>query len=157
MIQVKSIVQYQFDVGAGMGLRTLFGIVEKAGEKTFTVRWESGIRNRIQRTNNQVKRTTDPELLQEVSKAFPEAFFKRAGLIESRVNRLTKTEISLYDSAKAGIEDDPESPWAIVCEAHGSILTHTSKTAARSHMATPEWCSKCEKIMRGENPDADDT
>lgn len=110
MIQVKSIVQYQYDVGANMGTRTLLGVVEKAGEMTFTVRWESGIRNRIQRTNTQVKLTTDPELLQEVSKTFPEAFRGTAGLVESRINRITKTEISLYNADKAGIDSDPESP-----------------------------------------------
>lgn len=152
MIQVKSIVQYQFDVGARMGTRTLLGVVEKAGKKTYTVRWESGIRNRIERDNTQVKLTTDPEFLQEASKTFPEAFRGTAGLIETRTNRLTKTEISLYAAAEA----DPETPWATVCEAHGSLVVHTSKSLARSHMAVPEWCSKCGKIMRGENPDSED-
>ncbi len=154
-MKVRQIVQYQYDTGA-RGLSTLLGIVEKAGEKTYTVRWESGIRNRVQRTNTLVKLTTDKELLQEAAKPFPEAFRGRAGFIESRINRITKTEISLYDADKAGLESDPENPWATVCEAHGSIMMFASKSAARYHMAVPEWCSTCAKTINGE-PDEDES
>jgi hypothetical protein len=139
-----------------MGTRTLFGIVEKAGPRSFTVRWESGIRNRIRRGHPGVKLTTDPELLQEAAKAFPEALWAPlAGLVESRLNRITKTRIALYDVLKAGIDSDPELPWVTICEDHGDLVGHPSLTLARSHMAVPEWCSKCSAVIHGE-PAKDD-
>ncbi len=146
-IKVGAIVQYQFDTGA-FGLTTLFGIVEQAGEKTFTVRWESGIRNRVSRLRKDVTLTTNPELLQEARKACPEAQKGTlAGLVESRVNRVTKTKISLYRSLEAGIDGDPELPWTTVCEAHDAIIGHPSYRLARSHMAMPERCEDCQKIL----------
>jgi hypothetical protein len=153
-IRIRSIVQYQFDVGARMGTRTLFGVVEKAGPKSFTVRWESGIRNR---GHPGVTLTTDSELLQEAAKTFPEALWAPLeGLVESRVNRITKTRIALYDAKTAGIDSDPELPWVTVCEDHGDLVGHPSLTLARSHMACPEWCSKCSAVIHGESADKDD-
>lgn len=53
-LKVGDIVWYLYDTGA-RGAACLYGIVTKAGEKTATVRWESGIRNRVRQNNNQIK------------------------------------------------------------------------------------------------------
>lgn len=48
----------------------LFGIVEKSGMKTFTVRWESGIKNRLMQNRNDVKLLIDLDSLEEARKIF---------------------------------------------------------------------------------------
>lgn len=53
MFKVGDIVQTQFDTGA-FGLQTLWGLVELSGPKTFTVQWESGIRNRLYHADKRV-------------------------------------------------------------------------------------------------------
>ncbi|MGO9837875.1 MAG: hypothetical protein ACLP1X_27110 [Polyangiaceae bacterium] len=58
-------VKYWFDTGA-MGYTILYGVVEQAGPKTYTVRWESGIRNRVRQDNPSVK-VVSPEDVDEVS------------------------------------------------------------------------------------------
>lgn len=52
-------VQTLFDTGA-MGLSCLYGRVIEKGPKTFTVRWESGIRNRIKWGHREVMFARDP-------------------------------------------------------------------------------------------------
>ena len=60
------LVQYWFDTGA-FGAKILFGVVIKAGPKAFTVRWESGIQNRIRQDHHKgVELITDKDLLAEV-------------------------------------------------------------------------------------------
>ena len=43
-----------FDTGA-RGLQTLYGRIVKAGEKTVTIEWESGIRNRLRLPHREIK------------------------------------------------------------------------------------------------------
>lgn len=43
---VDDYVMTWFDTGA-MGVTTMYGRVLKAGARTYTVQWESGIRNRL--------------------------------------------------------------------------------------------------------------
>lgn len=58
------IASYWYDTGA-FGMKTLLGVVIKAGPKSFTVRWESGICNTLRREEpKNVKLVTDPELLE---------------------------------------------------------------------------------------------
>jgi hypothetical protein len=64
VIRVGDIVKYWFDTGA-FGLTTIYGIVERAGPKQFTVRWESGIRNRLNQGHPEVKLVTNSEELSE--------------------------------------------------------------------------------------------
>ncbi len=64
-MQVGDVVKYYFDTGA-LGFQYLFGVVEQAGPRTFTVRWESDIRNRVRQGNHLVTRITDPDLIAEV-------------------------------------------------------------------------------------------
>lgn len=70
-----------------------------------------------------------------------------AGLIERRKCRLTGLEVALYNGLESGIDSDEEHPWVTVCEAHGNLVNHPSLRLARSHMAMPEWCEECQKIL----------
>lgn len=53
-------VQTWFDTGA-MVASIIYGVVTKAGPKTFYVRWESGISNRIRQDSCLVKLAKDQE------------------------------------------------------------------------------------------------
>lgn len=61
------LVQTMFDTGA-MGAQFLFGVVEKSGPKTMTIRWESGIRNRVPQGRSDVTLIQDLELQAEARK-----------------------------------------------------------------------------------------
>lgn len=66
------IVRMYFDTGA-FGASILFGIVDTAGPRAFTVVWESGIRNRLPHENGEIKPVTsadDPDLLAEALRSF---------------------------------------------------------------------------------------
>jgi hypothetical protein len=60
VFKVGDRVRYWFDTGA-FGCQFVHGTVEKAGARTYTVRWESGIRNRLRQGWKDVLRLT-PEL-----------------------------------------------------------------------------------------------
>lgn len=67
-----------------------------------------------------------------------------AGLVEQRRARSTGTQVGLYRSAEAGLEADPELPWAVVCEDHGGIVCTATRAQARTAMSGPdEWCPRC--------------
>lgn len=70
-----------------------------------------------------------------------------AGAVECRRNRASGTTITLYRAAEAGMEDDPEFPWATVCEDHNMLVLHPTRSLARQGMAWPEWCEECQAIM----------
>ena len=55
------VVSYMFDTGA-MGLDVLYGVVCQAGPKTFTVCWESGIKNRVEQGRRGIKRIESEDL-----------------------------------------------------------------------------------------------
>ena len=67
-MKIGDIVWIFYDTGA-FGITPLFGIVIKKGPKTYTVRWESNIKNRIRHGEYNIKHVTDPELLKEAKKA----------------------------------------------------------------------------------------
>ena len=75
--------------------------------------------------------------------------FGLAGAVERRRSRASGTTITIYDANEAGIESDPETPWATVCEEHGSIVCHGSRSAARASMARPDWCMDCQRAIFG--------
>lgn len=66
-----------------------------------------------------------------------------AGIVESRLNRKSGTVISLYRGEDSGLDDDPTHPWVTVCEAHGNLVAHQTRTLARTAMAFPDWCEDC--------------
>jgi hypothetical protein len=63
------IVKYFVTTGASgpLSASTVLGVVTKIGPKTFTVLWESGIRNRVRHGARGIKLTTDPELIAEAN------------------------------------------------------------------------------------------
>jgi hypothetical protein len=68
----------------------------------------------------------------------------RAGCVQVRTARITATPVGVYHAAQAGMEDDPESPWATVCEPHGIVITHGTLAVAKSWASHPEeWCEFC--------------
>jgi len=66
-----------------------------------------------------------------------------AGCVDRKLIRATGSPMSIYAADQAEFEDDPEFPWAVVCETHGIILRAETLRLARSHMSRPEWCEEC--------------
>lgn len=70
---------------------------------------------------------------------------ERAGCVILRKTR-GGVRVGLYRSADAGMECEPDEAWATVCEDHGSIATHRTRTLAEAWLSHPEeWCEDCEK------------
>lgn len=68
----------------------------------------------------------------------------RAGCVELRKTRSGR-QVGLYKSAEAGIEADPDHPWATVCEDHGGVVCHPTRAAAEASLSQPEsWCPDCQ-------------
>ena len=61
-------------------------------------------------------------------------------------NRLTGAILSVYRASEAGMSDDPEFPWAAVCETHGAIVLNATRRLAEQALRDPEWCSDCQKL-----------
>jgi hypothetical protein len=45
-----------------------YGVVEKCGPKTMTIRWESGLRQRLRRGVHDIRPISDPEIRAEMRK-----------------------------------------------------------------------------------------
>ncbi len=58
---------YWFDTGA-FGYQWLYGVVEKCGPKTMTIRWESGLRNRVAIDRPDIKVIKDEEMRADARK-----------------------------------------------------------------------------------------
>ena len=66
-----------------------------------------------------------------------------AGAVRSRKCRATGTTVTLYDGEPANM-DTSDGRWQTVCEDHGTIICHTSRKRAESHLSHPdEWCEVC--------------
>lgn len=61
------LVMYWFDTGA-FGCQWLYGVVEKSGQKTITIRWESGLRNRVYHGRHDIRRIDDDEMRDDAQK-----------------------------------------------------------------------------------------
>lgn len=72
---------------------------------------------------------------------------EEAGLVERRKCRLTGFQVGLYNGLESGMDSDEEFPWITVCEEHNTLVNHPSLRLARSHMAMPEWCEECQKVL----------
>lgn len=67
----------------------------------------------------------------------------RAGCITLRTTR-AGVQVGLYRAREAGLEDDPEAPYATVCEAHGAIVLHATRRDGERSLPYPEgWCDDC--------------
>lgn len=67
-----------------------------------------------------------------------------AGCVEQKNCRATGNLMGLYAADQAGLEEDREFPWAVVCEQHGTVLRAETLKLARAHMSRPEWCEECQ-------------
>lgn len=67
-----------------------------------------------------------------------------AGCVTQRKARQTGTLVGVYQANQAGMESDPETPWATVCEEHGNLVCHPTLAFAMGHAADPQgWCEDC--------------
>lgn len=67
-----------------------------------------------------------------------------AGCVGQAKSRVTGTLVGLYHADQAGLEDDPSTPWATVCEEHHSIVCHPTLATAKEHASDPTgWCDAC--------------
>lgn len=67
-----------------------------------------------------------------------------AGCVTQRKARQTSTLVGIYKSAPAGMESDPELPWATVCEVHSTLVCHSSLKNAMYAASQPrDWCEFC--------------
>lgn len=66
-----------------------------------------------------------------------------AGLILRRKTRQTGGLVGIYRVDQTDIDGGGE-PWAVVCEAHGSILGCASLSLAKDQATDPKgWCEQC--------------
>lgn len=73
---------------------------------------------------------------------------ERAGCVQLRYARSTGSLVGVYRADEAGMEDDPEWPWATVCEDHGNLVCHASRSRAIDHAPAPEgWCEECSAAL----------
>lgn len=69
---------------------------------------------------------------------------RRAGCLILRRSRSSGTVVGLYRADEAGLDADA-GPFATVCEDHGGIVNHRTRSIAESHLSHPiEWCPRCQ-------------
>jgi len=72
----------------------------------------------------------------------------RSGCLALRKARSTKTLVGLYRAKEAGIESDPRLKWATVCEEHGCLVCHETRSMAEVSLSQPqEWCPDCQEML----------
>lgn len=74
------------------------------------------------------------------------------GLVSRSIAKMTGREVGIYAADQAGMECDSESPWATVCEDHGTIVCHSSLALARESAPVPDWCEDCQREMDASTP-----
>lgn len=68
MFKLRDVVKTWWASGDPMGHGWVYGVVEAAGPRTFTVRWESGIRNRRPQDTRAIEHEKDAEIIAETRK-----------------------------------------------------------------------------------------
>lgn len=77
-----------------------------------------------------------------------------AGLHRRTRARITGTIVGLYDAARAGIEVEPTTPWATVCEDHSTSVCHENQGLALKALADPSsWCDFCRNGIAAGTPE----
>jgi hypothetical protein len=67
-----------------------------------------------------------------------------AGLLRRARSRKTKTMVAVYKAAEQGIECDPETPFAVVCETHGTVVCVKTRRDAFGCAPDPTmFCDDC--------------
>lgn len=68
----------------------------------------------------------------------------RAGCRVLRVSNRCRVLVGLYHVFEAGLDASDHTPWATVCEAHASIITHEYRRQAEAALSYPDqWCQDC--------------
>ena len=68
------------------------------------------------------------------------------GLVERRKPRQTGTFVSIYRVDQTIFAFDVGEPWALVCEAHETIVEVESLSLAKDQASDPTgWCEQCER------------
>lgn len=76
----------------------------------------------------------------------------RAGCRQLRYTHKTGALVGLYQAAESGLEMDPETPWATVCEDHSNLVCHETRLQAERCLGYPhEWCEDCQTIFYDAN------
>lgn len=66
-----------------------------------------------------------------------------AGCVTQSRSRVTGTLVGLYHSEQAGIESDPATPWAVVCEKHATCVC--VETLSVGYATLPNPCNFCDQ------------
>ncbi len=67
-----------------------------------------------------------------------------AGLLRRARSRKTGTTTAVYRAEEQGIESDPEFPYAVVCETHGTIVCVGTRRQAFDTAPDPtQFCDDC--------------
>ena len=71
------------------------------------------------------------------------------GVLQVTKARSTKTLVLVVDGETFGVDTDGGSnPFSTICDDHGGIVFHETKTLAYSWAAAPEyWCPTCENSL----------
>ena len=64
------------------------------------------------------------------------------GYIAERKNPYAPGKVTIYIAAQQGIDVAPDK-YAVVCDAHATIVGTSSIPKARQFMKHPEFCEKC--------------
>jgi hypothetical protein len=51
--------------------------------------------------------------------------------------------VGVYKSLEAGMEDDPSTPWSVVCEEHGAIVGTRTRADAVLVSGNTDFCDDC--------------
>lgn len=70
-----------------------------------------------------------------------------AGWVTTRRNRALGVRVTLFRADEAGL-DPAGGPWAVVCDAHGTLSSHQTRHLAESFLAAPwDWCQGCRELL----------
>lgn len=73
-----------------------------------------------------------------------------AGYRQATFSQTTGTMVVVLRAADAGIDDDPDYPWATLCDDHDSVCLHRTLAVARDFAPTPDaWCQGCREVLYG--------
>lgn len=81
---------------------------------------------------------------------------EKAGYRIARRTGPGRSWVTVYNAAEAGIEDDPSTPWAVVCEAHGTCVLAESRTPTAEAImrgGSVVFCDECRESVTKEDLD----
>jgi hypothetical protein len=70
-----------------------------------------------------------------------------AGYVAERKNPFAAGKVTIYVATQQGIDVAPDK-YAVVCDAHATIVGVSSIPKARQFMKCPEFCEECMEIAK---------